>query len=98
MFQWLRSKESARSAGDTRDEGLIPLSGRSPEEGSGNPPQYSCMVNSTDRRAWWAILHGVTKSRIRLKQLSTHVQRRREIKMEIVQFSLQKQESRPLTF
>ena len=39
-------KVSARNAGDL---GLIPGSGRSPGEGNGNPLQYSCLENSTDR-------------------------------------------------
>ena len=43
------------------DLGLIPGSGRSPEEGNGNPLQYSCLGNPMDRGAWWAIVHGVTK-------------------------------------
>ena len=50
-------KESACSAGDP---GLIPGSGRSPVVGNGNPLQYSCLENSTDRAAWWATVHGVT--------------------------------------
>ena len=45
------------------DAGLIPGSGRSPGESNGNPPQYSCLENSSDRRAWRAIVHGVAKSR-----------------------------------
>ena len=48
------------------DSGLIPRSGRSPEEGNGNPLQYSCLENSMDRGAWWATAHGVTKSQTRL--------------------------------
>ena len=47
-------------------------SGRSPGGGHGNPLQYSCLKNPKDRGAWWAILHGVAKSRTRLKQLSMH--------------------------
>ena len=39
-------------------------SGRSPGGGNGNPLQYSCLHNSMDRGAWWAIIHGVAKSRI----------------------------------
>ena len=52
-------KESACNAGDL---GLIPESGRSPGEGNGNPLQYSCLENSMDEGAWWATVHGVTKS------------------------------------
>ena len=44
------------------DEGSIPGSGRSPEEGNGNSLQYSCLENSMDRGAWWAIVHGAAKS------------------------------------
>ena len=36
--------------------------GKSLGEGNGNPLQYSCLENSTDREAWWAIVHGVTTS------------------------------------
>ena len=52
-------KESTCSAGDL---GLIPGLGRSPGEGNGNPLQCSCLENSTDRGAWRATVHGVTKS------------------------------------
>ena len=54
------SKESACNAGDL---GLIPVSGRSPGEGNGNPLQYSCLENPMDGEAWGARVHGVTKSR-----------------------------------
>ena len=56
-------KESACNAGDL---GSIPGLGRSPGEGNGNPLQYSSLENSMDRGAWWAIVHGVTKSRTQL--------------------------------
>ena len=52
-------KESAYNAGHP---GLIPWSGRSPGEGNGNPLQYSCLENSTDRGDWRATVHGVAKS------------------------------------
>ena len=42
---------------------LIPGLERSPEEGNGNPCQYSCLGNPMDRRAWRAAVHGVAKSR-----------------------------------
>ena len=35
-------------------------------EGNGIPLQYSCLENPMDRGAWWAAIHGVTKSRARL--------------------------------
>ena len=51
---------------NTGDAGLIPGSGRSPGEGNGNPLQYSCLENPTDRGAWWATVHEVAKSRTHL--------------------------------
>ena len=48
------------------DQGSIPGLGRSPGEGNGNPLQYLCLENSMGRRAWWATVHGVTKSQTRL--------------------------------
>ena len=53
------SKESTCNVGDL---GSIPGLQRSPGEGNGNPLQYSCLENSMDRGAWWATVHGVTKS------------------------------------
>ena len=50
------SKEPTCNAGDT---GSIPGSGRSPREGNVNPLYYSCLGNSIDRGAWWAIVYGV---------------------------------------
>ena len=47
-------KNLPASAGATGDVGLIPGSGRSPEEGNGNPLQYSCLGNPMDRGTWWA--------------------------------------------
>ena len=47
-------KNLPANAGDTRDAGSVPRSGRSPEVGNGNPFQYSCLENSMDRGAWWA--------------------------------------------
>jgi len=52
------------NAGDIRDGGSIPRSGRSPGEGLGNPLQYSCLENPTDRGAWRATVHRVAKSQI----------------------------------
>ena len=43
------------------DMSLIPGSGRSPGEGNGNPPQYSCLRNPMDRGAWGATVHEVAK-------------------------------------
>ena len=55
-------KNPSANAGNERDVGLIPGSGRSPGVRNGNPLQYSCLENSMDRGAWWATVHGVTKS------------------------------------
>ena len=49
----------------------VPLLGRSPGGGHGNPLQYSCPENPMDRGAWWAAVNGVVQSRTRLKQLSS---------------------------
>ena len=43
------------------DPGPIPGSGRSPREGNGTPPKYSCLGDPMDRGAWQAIVHGVAK-------------------------------------
>ena len=56
---WISGKESACNAGDP---GSIPESGRSPGEGHGNPLQYSCLENPTDKGAWWATVYRVTES------------------------------------
>ena len=55
-------KNPPASAGDVRDMGWIPGSGRFPGERNGNPLQYSCLENSRDRGAWWAIVHRVATS------------------------------------
>ena len=39
-------------------------------EGNGNPLQYSCLENPMDREAWWAVVHGVAKSRTRLSDFA----------------------------
>ena len=49
-------------AGDLRDVGLIPGSGRSPGEEKGNPLKYSCLGNFMDRGIWKTIVHRVVKS------------------------------------
>ena len=64
-------KNPPANAGDERDVGSIPESGRSPGEGHGNPLQYFCLENPMDRGAWWATVHGVTQSWTQLKRLST---------------------------
>ena len=61
------------NAGDVRDVGLIPGSGRCPGGGHGNPLQSSCLENPMDRGAWWATVRGVAKSQGMTEQL-THTQ------------------------
>ena len=46
--------------------GSIPGSGRSPEEGNGNPLQYSCLENPMDRGAWQATVYRVAKRQTQL--------------------------------
>ena len=68
MVQWLRfpsgamAKNPPANTGDIKDVGSIPGSGRSPEGGHGNPPQYSCLENPMDRGAWWATVHEAVQS------------------------------------
>ena len=58
----LMVKTLPANAGDMKDPGLIPGSGKSPGGGYGNPLQYSCLENPKDRGAWWATVHRVAKS------------------------------------
>ena len=60
-------KNLPANAGDGRDVGLIPGSGRPPGGGHSNPFQYSCLENSMGRGAWRATVHWVAKSQTRLK-------------------------------
>ena len=55
-------KNVPANAGDIRDVGLILALGRSPGGGHGNPLQYSFLENPTDRGAWQAMVHRVSKS------------------------------------
>ena len=55
-------KNPPANVGDTGDLGLISGLGRSPAEGNGNPLQYSCLENSTDRDDWQATVSRVTES------------------------------------
>ena len=54
--------EGKASACNVGDLGSIPGLGRSPGEGNGNPLQYSCLENPTDRGAWHATVHRVAQS------------------------------------
>ena len=57
---------------DIRDTILIPGLGTSPGGGHGNSLQCSCLENPVDRRAWWATVHGVAQSQIRLSDFTFH--------------------------
>ena len=72
-------KNPPANAGDTRDMGLIPRSGRSPGGRNGNPLQYSCLEDPVDRGVWRATVLEVAKSRTGLKRQhgARHRQRRR---------------------
>ena len=62
--------EGKVSACNVGDLGSVPGSGRSPEEGNGNPLQYSCLENPMNREAWEATVHGVAKSQTRLSDFT----------------------------
>ena len=68
-------KNLPANAGDVRNSGSIPGSGRSSGGGHDNPLQYSCLENTMDGGARWATVHGVAKSQTRLKQLSMRTRR-----------------------
>ena len=57
------SSDGKKSACNVGDSGSIPGLGRSPGDGNGYPFQYSGLENSMDREVWWAIVHGIAKSR-----------------------------------
>ena len=73
-------KASASSVGDL---GSFPGSGRSPEEGNGNPLQYSCLENPMDGEAWQATVHRVAKSWTRLSDFtSLHFKETKDLYIE----------------
>ena len=59
-------KNPSVKAGDARDAGSVPESGRSPGVGNGNPLQYSCLENSKDRGVWWATVREAAKIQMQL--------------------------------
>ena len=65
-------KNPPANSRDVRDVGSIPGSGRSPGGGLGNPPQYSCLGNPTDRGAWQVTVHRLVNRQKQPKVLSTH--------------------------
>ena len=62
--------DSKASVYNAADPGSIPGSGSSPGEGNGSPLQCSCLESPMDRGAWWATVHGVTKSQTRLSDFT----------------------------
>ena len=60
-------KNPPARAGNARDAGSIPGSGRAPGVGNGNPLQYSCLGNPMDRGTWQATVHEVAKSQVLLR-------------------------------
>ena len=62
IMGFLAGSDGKASAHNVGDLGSLPGLGKSPREGNGNPLQYSYLENSMDGGAWWATVHGVTKS------------------------------------
>ena len=83
--------EVKASACNMGDPGSIPGSGRSTSEGNGNPLQYSCLENPMHREAWWATVHGVTKSWTRLNDFTYLLKHLKGWDSRLVTFSLRRQ-------
>ena len=64
-------KNRAANAGDAKDTGSIPGSGRSNGERNGDPCQYSCLGNPMDKGAWWATIYEVAKQSDIIERLNT---------------------------
>ena len=67
----LAVKNPPANAGDIRDVGSTPGSGRSPAGGHDNPLQYFCLGNPMDREAWQAVVQKITKSWTQLSNKHT---------------------------
>ena len=65
-------KKTLANAGDVRDLGSIPGSGRSPGEGNGNPLQYSCLENPMNIETWQASVTELQRIWTQVKWLSQH--------------------------
>ena len=90
------------SACNARDPGLILGWGRSPGEGNGNPPQYSCLENPMDRGARRATVHGITRVGHDLATKppphmypSSHLEKRKNFALNVNNSSLEKLEEDP---
>ena len=66
----------------------IPRSGRSPEEGNGNPLQYYCLENPMDGGAWWAAVHGVARSWTQLSDFTLFLGAPKSLQMVIAAMKL----------
>ena len=66
-------KNPLANTGDARDSGSIPGRRRSPGEGNDNPLQYSCLENSTDRKAWPARVREFAKSQTQPRVTNTFI-------------------------
>ena len=73
--RWLSGKESACQSRKCRRRGFDPWSGSSPGAGHGNPLQYPCLENLTDRGVWRATVHGVPKRGTRLSNQAVEQER-----------------------
>ena len=81
-------KNLPANAGDRRDTGLLPGSGRSTGVGDSKPLQYSCLENSMDRGAWWTTVLRVTKNQTHscLTQFGKNYETYLQKKKKMVQF------------
>ena len=70
MLGFPGGSDGKASACNVGDPGSIPGSGRSSEDGNGNPLQYPCLENPMDGRALYATVHGVSKSQTQLSDFT----------------------------
>ena len=82
-------KNLSISAGDIRNTGLIPAWRISPEEGKGNPFQYSFLENPMNRGACWATVHGVAKSWTLNTYINIHISPSRRLFTFLLLFLMQ---------
>ena len=79
----LAVKNPPASAGEVRDVGSIPGSGRSLGGGHGDPLQYSCLESPMDRGACQATVHRVEKSQTQLKRLSMQAHNGAQVSLKV---------------
>ena len=65
-------KNPPANAGDVRDLGLIPGSGRAPGAGNGNPLEYSCLENPMDRGTWRSIVSPQGCTELNMTEVTQH--------------------------